>query len=320
MKLSWGIGLCGLAVYLLSGWCIVGSDEKAVVRRFGRQLPVLLGSGLHYVGPWPWCRVDRVNFTAVRTLVVGRDPSEDWLSAVQPRSPAFLTGDKNLLLLRASVQYRVAEDSIAAFLYEQVDVEQRLRLLTEEALTELAAQSGVDYLHTFGLAEVNQRLTLRVREAASAAGLGLDIDQVTLEQVEPPARVQAEFLDVANARADAARAIHEARTFAEQRLAAVQAEAEQLRQQAEQLRQSQKSRAQGAAARFQLLVDQLQAEAERSGRRYDEVRALTMQRMTFDTLREVLGRTSRRLIVETHEPIDLYLPDEALALPVPTAR
>lgn len=319
MKLLWGIGWCSLAVYLLTGWCLVGSDEKAVVRRFGRQRPELLGSGLHYVGPWPWCRVDRVNFTAVRTLVVGRDPSADWFSA-EPRSPAFLTGDKNLLLLRASVQYRLAEESIAAYLYEQVDAEQRLRLLTEEALTELAAQSGVDYLHTFGLAEVNQHLTKRVREATLAGGLGLEVDQVTLEQVEPPARVQAEFLEVANARADAARAIHEARTFAEQRLAAVQAEAEQLRQQAEQQRQSQKSQAQGAASRFQLLVNQLQAEAERSGRRYEEVRALAMQRMTYDTLREVLSRASRRLIVESREPIDLYLPDEVNVPPVPALR
>lgn len=320
MKLLWGIGWCSLAVYLLTGWCLVGSDEKAVVRRFGRQRPELLGSGLHYVGPWPWCRVDRVNFTAVRTLVVGRDPSADWFSPEQPRSPAFLTGDKNLLLLRASVQYRLAEESIAAYLYEQFDAVQRLRLLTEEALTELAAQSGVDYLHTFGLAEVNQHLTKRVREAALAGGLGLEVDQVTLEQVEPPARVQAEFLEVANARADAARAIHEARTFAEQRLAAVQAEAEQLRQQAEQQRQSQKSQAQGTASRFQLLVNQLQAEAERSGRRYEEVRALAMQRMTYDTLREVLSRASRRLIVESREPIELYLPDEANVPPVPALR
>jgi len=314
---KWATALVSLSAiaYAATGWYVVGGDEKAVVRRFGRRVPDLRGSGMHYDWPWPWSRVDRVNFAAVRTLVIGNDPSAELLPATPPRPVAYLTGDKNLLLLRASVQYRLAEEQVEAFLFERADAVEQLRLLAEGALTELASQCGVDFLHTFGVAEANQRLTMHLRQTVEEAGLGLSVEQVTLERVEPPARVQAEFLEVANARADAARAVHEARTIAEQRVAAAAAEADRLRQQAEQQRQTQLAEARGAASRFERLAAQLADDAQRTGRPYADVRAAAMLRMTQDTLREVLGTAARRMIVDAQEPIDLYLPGSAVSPP-----
>src|SRR5205807_475106 len=57
--------LLAAAGYGLSGLTIVGPDERAVVRRFGRALPAALDPGLHFCWPWPvdsvtWLQPDRV--------------------------------------------------------------------------------------------------------------------------------------------------------------------------------------------------------------------------------------------------------------------
>lgn len=300
--------------YLASGFYVVGGDETAVVRRFGRMLPDLRRSGLHYEAPWPWSRVDRVNLAAVRTLTVGETPpgSDALLPATLPRTPAYLTGDKNILILQASVQYRLQEERLASFLYDQANVAQRLQLLVESELTQIASRCGVDYLHTFGLAELNQRLTQQVRDAVVAANVGVEIDLVTLDRVEPPARVQAEFLDVANARAEAAKAVHDARTHQEQRIAAANSESDQLSQQATGRRAAQIAKAQGAASRYEQLVAQIAADANQSGRNYAESRALAIQRLTFDTLTQALGRVAKRVVIDAEQPIDLNIQGGAL--------
>jgi membrane protease subunit HflK len=235
------------------------------------------------------------------------------MPASMPRAPAFLTGDKNILLVRASVQYRVQEERLRAFLFEQADVTRRLRLVVESALTDTASGCGVDYLHTFGLAELNQRLTRQVREAVVAADLGLEIDLVTLDGVVPPARVQAEFLDVANARAEAAKAIHDARTYAERKVAAATSEADQLRQRAAAERAAHIAQAQGKAARYEQLVAQIEADARQSGRNYHDSRALAIRRLTLDALAQALSRVARRVVIDAEQPIDLNIQGGALS-------
>jgi len=307
-----------LFVYFASGVYVVGGNEKVVVRRFGRFDPNLQSSGLHYELPWPWCRVDRVNLTAVRTLSLGETAigsANELLPANAPRPPAWLTGDKNILLVRTSVQYRLQENRIAIFLFDQADVTARLRLIVETALTETVSRCGVDYLHTLGLIELNQRLTRQVRLAVDDAELGIDIDLVTLDRVEPPARVQAEFIDVANARAEAAKAMHDARTAFEQRLAAANSDAAQLNQQALQQQTASAARARGSAARFEQLISQIEIDATSSGRDYTASRALAIQRLTLETLQQALTRVAKRVIVDAREPIDLNLPGGPLPTP-----
>jgi membrane protease subunit HflK len=298
-----------LLAWLASGWYVVGGDEQAAVRRFGRLSTPLRGSGLHYDWPWPCARIDRVNLAAVRTLSLGDTvvSGGPLLPSDQPRAPAYLTGDKNLLLLRASVQYRWREDQIALVLFEQADLTERLRLLVEAELTAAAARCGVDDLQTIGLVELNQQLTRAVRTAAERGHFGVEIDQVTLERVEPPARVLAEFLDVSNARAESARTVHEARTYAEQTIAAAAADADRLLQRAAQDQLVTVAQARGAATRFEQLAAQLAADASSTSGNSGPARAPAIERYTIEMLQEALRKVAKRVVVDTRQPIDLHL-------------
>ncbi len=305
--LRWGFIAAGI-VYVTTGFYVVGGNEHAAVRRFGRLTHPLRSSGWHYDLPWPLSRVDRINLTAVRVLTVGTvtaPMSDEFLPAMRETPSVFLTGDKNLLQLRASVQYRVSEEHLADFLFTHERFEEQLQRLVTTALSDASANAGVDYLHTIGLAELHDWLTSRLQHDAAQLRLGIEIDRVTLDGAEPPLRVQADFLDVANARNEAARAIQEARTYSEQRVTAATAEGQQQQDRARQDVQTKLAQARGRSARFDSLVNQLQADAEKSGRQYVEGRRRLEQRLTMEAWKTILARIPRPIFVDQRQPFDL---------------
>ena len=297
-------------VYPLSGLFVVPANEKAVVRRFGRMVMPLRSSGLHWDWPWPFSQIDRVNFHEVRTLVVGEaDFDTNFLQPTsEVRSSTFLTGDKNLLSLRLAVQYRISEDRVADWLFRSQSPIERLQYLIESTASELVSRSGVDFVHTQGLAELNNRLSMEVRQRENQFQLGCEIEQVTVDRAEPPARVKAEFLDVSNARADMARSIHEARGYAEQNLAQSQADARRIVDLAERERQTQVSAAKGSADRFAQLVTQIQRDASSSGRNYVESRQLVMNRLFLETVRDAIDKSKMKIVLDGERPFDVTLP------------
>lgn len=305
------MAVAGLLIgYLLTGFFTVPANEVAVVRRFGRATWPARSSGLQYDLPWPFTKVDRVNLNAIRTLTVGEatDTANPFLSPATTQPTTFLTGDRNLLQLQVAVQYRVSEEFLAEWLYGSDVPEQRLRSLVETMIADLVSRSGVDFVHTQGLAELNNRLLTAVRSAAREQRLGCDIEQVTIDRAEPPPRVKAEFLDVSNARADMARSINEARGYAEQKLAESQADARQIVDTAERESGSRISSAKGSADRFIKLADQIQQDATTRGANYAESRDLTLRRLYVETVREILGRVKSKIVLDGPQPANVMLP------------
>ena len=298
------------AIYLSTGLYTVPANEKGVVRRFGRVITPVRSSGLHIELPWPLARVDRVNFNEVRTLSLGEiEADPNFLIPTTAARPAtFLTGDKNLLLLKINVQYRVSEEHVVDWLFGSISPIQRLQLLVETTTTDLVSRCGVDFVHTQGLAELNSRLLRDVRLQAAELRLGCDVEQVTVDRAEPPARAKAEFLDVSNARADMARSIHDARSYAEQKLAESQADARKLTDDAEQTRHAKISAAAGSADRFNLLTTQIQRDAESRDRTYGESKQLVMNRLSIETLQEVLNLAKMKVVLDAEHPVDLTFP------------
>lgn len=296
--------------YLATGIFLVPANEKAVVRRFGRVVTPAYPSGIHLECPWPFCRIDRVNFNEVRTLSLGDIEADS--AFLQSTSTAgaltYLTGDKNLLLLRIAVHYRVSEEFAADWLYRSESPVQQLQSMIEATVGDFVSQSGVDFVHTLGLSELNNRLLKIVRHQSLLLHLGCEIEQVTIDRVEPPARVKAEFLDVSNARADMARSIHEAKGYAEQKLAASQADTRKITDTFERDRMAKMSAAQASADRFQRFVAQIRLDAESSGRSYQESRQLVMNRLTLESIRDVLERTKLKVMLDGETPVDLALP------------
>lgn len=305
--------------YLATGFYVVRGNEKAVVRRFGRVLrnaagsPALRGSGLHFDLPVPFVRIDRVNLNEVRTLTVGVSesdvvPDSQFLQSVTAAETSrFLTGDKNILNIKFGIQYRVSEAQIDAYLFATTDPERRLQVMAEGVLSNLVTQSGVDFVHTHGRALLQQLFTERLRTLCEQQRLGIAVDTVTLEKIEPPLRVRAAFLDVNDARADKRKYVNSAAAYAAERREAARADEQEIRNEAEVYRQQTIEQAKAEAESFLKLVDQFdRAESQPNGSRA-AARRIAMQRFYLQSMESILRRVKGKVILESGKPIDLTI-------------
>jgi membrane protease subunit HflK len=305
----WLIAVGLLLGYFASGVFVVGSSDRAVVRRFGRALPELRGSGLWWEPPWPFTRIDRVNVASVRavSLQSPRAVDDGWLPELRATHSGWLTGDHNLLNVQATIQFHLRDEGVLDFLDRHREPEQLLVRMLEAAVTEATARSDVDTLSTTGLTALNRWLTTQLQANAEAARLGIEVDQVTLDRVDPPALVQADFLEVSNARSEAARVRQQAQTAAEQLAAETTAKTREQVSLAQRESQAARTAARAQAERFESLVDLLTNEARETGRPYATCRNAALQRVTTDTLSAALAEIKTQWVFDVARPVDLHL-------------
>lgn len=311
--MNWRRGLLillGLG-YVASGLFVVRGNEQALVRWFGKARPQLVGSGLRYALPWPFCQIDRINLNETRTVTVGRGDADevddsDFLKApASSRQSEYMTGDKNILHMQISVQYRIEDPR--RYLLEQENPERHLRFLVQSLVADAVSRSGVDFVHPLGLTTLRQLLTQETRLASERLNLGLFIEDVTLADVRPPVSVKQAFLDVSNARAEKERIISEAQTGAERYLAQAEAQATQFQDQAEADRASLISVATSEASRFDALIDQCEAKNGTSKLSYQQARNLAQQRLYWTMLESLLPQLARNIYLDGNQPVDLTI-------------
>jgi Cu+-exporting ATPase len=213
--LGGGVGLFLLA-YALSGLCAIGSDEGALVRRFGRPVAGTLTPGLHWCYPWPIETVTRYRPERIETVEIGfrTEPGSKAIPGGRAWSSphggdgvrrdadeaVMITGDGNLLEVQGSVRYTIAEPHV--FFFEVSQPERILRNAAESVLREVVAGVPMSDLLTRERGafqrEVLHRLEQRCRESRPG-GLGLRLEGVALHDLHPPQEVVGAYHEVTRA-------------------------------------------------------------------------------------------------------------------------
>jgi len=114
---------------------------------------------------------------------------------------------------------------------------------------------------------------------------GIQITQVQLQKVDPPAQVIDAFRDVQAARADLERAQNEAQTYANRIIPEARGRAAQIQQSAEAYRAQTVAEAKGQTARFVQIYDQ-----------YKLAPQVTRQRMYLETMERLFSGTDKIII------------------------
>lgn len=308
-----------LFAWLGSGLYIVRGNERAVVRRCGRVAadehgrPQLVGSGLHLDLPWPLSTVDRVNLHEIRTVTLGAGVTDEvsdsaFLREFEPTDRSqVLTGDRNILHVKVDVQYRIASDGVGDFLFATVSPERRLQQLAEASLTGLVTRTGVDAVHTYGRAALQLELGTQLRQGVATHRLGVEIESVAIDDVRPPIRVKAAFLDVNDARADREKFIQSALASEQQAQERSRGEARRLMDEAETFRDQEMSAARASAESFERIVTQLQSESDRSREAYATVRQRALKRRYFEDVQQILSTVSSKVVLETGRQVDVTI-------------
>lgn len=278
------IALGGLALLVI--WIALNSiyqvqpGEQAVVKRFG-ELNRVEGPGLQFKLPSPIESVAKVSVAQVRETTVGF--SDNPRNANRSDS-LMITGDQNIVDMRVNVQWRAARPE--DYLFNVDDPVQTVQIAAESAVREIVGRTPIQDALSIGRERIEIATLELLQDTLNQYQAGIDIDEVQLQNVQPPQEVKQAFDDVQSAQQDRDKAANKAEAYRNQRIPEARGESERIRNGALSYFERETKRAQGEAQRF---IELLSA--------YRENPEITRERIFLDTMQEVYGN-GRTLIID----------------------
>jgi len=162
-----------------------------------------------------------------------------------------------------------------------------VKAVAESAMREVIGRSQIQPILTGARQTIEGGVQDLMQRTLDHYGAGVQITQVQLQKVDPPAQVIDAFRDVQAARIDAERAQNEAQTYANRIVPEARGRVAQITQAAEAYREQTVAEATGQAARFLKIYDQYKTAPE-----------VTRQRMYLETMERLFGGTDK-VIVDT---------------------
>jgi membrane protease subunit HflK len=278
-----------ILILLFSSIYTVGPEQVGVIQRFGKYVRTT-EPGLHMRLP--------LGIEQLTKVPVQRQLKEEFgfrTTAARVRSEFathgyeaeanMLTGDLNAAQVEWVVQFRVVDPY--KFLFRVRNVLETFRDMSEAVMQKVVGDRTVNEVLTVGREEVADLAEVQLQELCDRYETGLKVEQVVLQDVNPPDPVKPSFNEVNQAQQEREKLINEAQSQYNQVIPRAKGEAEQTIQQAEGYALDRVNRAEGDSARFVALFDAYRAAPE-----------VTRKRIYLETMNEVLPKVSRKLVVD----------------------
>jgi membrane protease subunit HflK len=286
---GWGtlwIVLGAIALWMLSGFYRVQTDEQGVVLRFGKYIGERQ-PGLNYHLPYPIETVLVPKVTSSRRIDIGmrliEDPRRGTTTRDVPEESLMLTGDENIVDVDFTVLWKVKD--AANFLFNVQNPEGTIKAVAESAMREVIGRSTIQPILTGARQNIEQGVHELMQKTLDSYSTGVVITQVQMQKVDPPSQVIDAFRDVQAARADAERAQNEAQTYANRVVPEARGRASQIQQAAEAYREQTVAEAKGQASRFSKIYEE-----------YKKAPEVTRKRMYLETMEHVLTGVNKTII------------------------
>jgi membrane protease subunit HflK len=267
----------------------VEPDEVGVTTRFGRYAGTT-GPGPHFKIPFGVERVRKVPVQRQLKMEFGfrtdaTAGSAGAAIAELRRESLMLTGDLNVAVVEWIVQYKIKDPY--AFLFKVRNVDETLRSLSEAAVRSVVGDHSVNEVLTTGRQKVATEAKDVLQHLADRYDAGVDVQQLVLQDVNPPDPVKPSFNEVNQAIQEKERAINEAQAELNKAIPRARGEAEQAIRAAEGYAIERVNRARGEAERF--------ASVHAEYRRNPDI---MRRRLYLETLAEVLPRAGQKVILD----------------------
>jgi membrane protease subunit HflK len=293
-----GVGLIGAIVaflWLVSGFFIVQEGQTGVVMTFGKYSH-MTPAGFNWRWPYPIQSHEVVNISQVRTIEVGYRSS---VKNKQPRESLMLTDDENIIDIQFAVQYRLK--NAADWVFNNRDQEETVRQVAETSIREIVGRSKMDFVLYEGREKVALDVSQLMQQIVDRYRSGVQITNVTMQNVQPPEQVQTAFDDAVKAGQDRERQKNEGQAYANDVIPRARGAASRLLQESEAYRSRVVANAEGDASRFkQVLVE------------YQKAPAVTRDRMYLDTMQQIFANTTKVMVDAKSGSNLLYLPLDKL--------
>ncbi len=275
-------------VLVLSSFFVIETEEVGVITRFGKYSRTL-EPGLHMKIPFAE-KVDKVPVERQQKQEFGfrttsASVQSSYAKAGYKDESLMLTGDLNLADVEWVVQYRV-EDPYK-FLFKVRNPETTLRDVSEAAMRQIVGDRTVNEVITIGRAEIATQVHELMQELCREYDLGLRIDQVVLQDVNPPDPVKGAFNAVNEAQQEKETLINQAKSEYNKVIPRAKGEAEETIQKAEGYATERVNNAEGEATRFNDLYTE-----------YLKAPEVTRKRIYLETMGSVIPRLGNKIITD----------------------
>jgi membrane protease subunit HflK len=280
----------GLAVWGLSGFFRVQSEELGVVLRFGKHVRTVQ-PGLNYHLPYPIETVLLPKALRVSTLSIGMsildEPGRRGRTVRDvPEESLMLTGDENIVDVDFTVLWRIKPDGVGDFLFNIQNPEGTVKAVAESAMREVVGRANIQPILTGARTTTEASVQDLMQKTLDKYGAGILVQQVQMQKVDPPSQVIDAFRDVQAARADLERLQNEAQTYANRVVPDARGRAAQIIQVAEGYKEQAVAEAKGQSSRFLSVYEE-----------YRKAPDVTRQRLYLETMERIL-HGSEKLIYD----------------------
>jgi membrane protease subunit HflK len=278
--------LIAVIIWLFSGVFRVQSEELGVVLRFGKHVRTVQ-PGLNYHWPYPIETVQLPKALRVSTINIGMslidDPSRRGRTMRDvPEESLMLTGDENIVDVDFTVLWRIKPDGVGNYLFNIQNPEGTVKAVAESAMREVIGRSNIQPILTGARTTTEAGVQDLMQKTLDFYGSGIQVAQVQMQKVDPPAQVIDAFRDVQAARADLERLQNEAQTYSNRVVPDARGRAAQILQVAEGYQQQAIAEAKGQSARFLKVYDE-----------YKKAPDVTRQRIYLETMERILGSAEK---------------------------
>ena len=304
------------AIWLVTGFYRVNPQEAGVEMLFGRMTNITQ-PGLHWNWPAPIGTVHKPLANTEQTTTVG------YIGAVRggqarsiERESLMLTGDENIIDIRAAVIWKIdirpqtitvdgkqqqVSVGIRNYLFNSRAPDRTVKDAAEAVLRSIVGRSEFESIRTTGRAKIEADAATAIQDLLNRYGTGIQVLQVQLQNIDPPAKVLDSFRDVQAARADQERMRNDAQGYFNKTVQEAEGQAERIVREAEAYKQERINLAEGEASRFLAIY-----------REYAQAKDVTRQRIYLDAMKDILRAMDKVLMDGRSSGAVPYLPLEPL--------
>ncbi len=280
--------LLGLLILATSVFTIE-PEEVGIVLRFGEYTRTA-EPGLHFKLPSPLEQLFKVPVQRQLKEEFGFQTEEAgvrtrYSSRNFENEALMLTGDLNVAVVEWTAQYRVSD--ARQYLFRVRNVRKTFRDMNEAVMRSVIGDRSVNEVLTIGRKEIADQVEQQLQVLCDQYETGIKVDQIVLQDVNPPDAVKPSFNEVNEAEQERERSINEARSVYNSIIPKARGEALQMIQQAEGYAVDRVNRAKGEVVLFEELLA--------AYRRAPEV---TRRRIYLETMAIVYPQVKQKILLD----------------------
>ena len=289
-KLRAILGVVLVLLLAFTSFYTIDPEETGLVLRFGKFVRDST-PGLHFKIPLGVEQVMKVpiqrqlkeefGFRTVRAGVQSQYATKPYADESN-----MLTGDLNAAVVEWVVQYRIVDPY--KFLFQVRNVEETFRDMSEAVMRRIVGDRTVNEVLTVGRAEVAMQVQTNLQALCEVYETGIKVEQVVLQDVNPPDAVKPSFNAVNEAQQEKEKLINQAQSEYNREIPKATGAALQTIQEAEGYALDRVNRSQGDATLFNAIYDA-----------YRQSPDVTRTRMYLETMTEILPNVEKKIIIDS---------------------